>query len=175
MSAEKSSPLAGVVPSRACTSSHGSGIVIASSCDASRSTRSATRSACADDSVDQLERELEDGPALVLVPPLGYRHTLAEPAEFAPTGTTISWCAFLKRAIVDRLPSGIPPIPLNGTNDPAGGSRRFQIRPGFTVSTGYMSDPLERLAALRDQGVISEAEHQMPKDHPSVADTPRGE
>jgi hypothetical protein len=38
-----------------------------------------------------------------------------------------------------------------------------------------MSDPLERLAALRDQGVISEAEYQMPKDHPSVADTPRGE
>jgi len=97
------------------------------------------------------------------------------PAEFAPAGTTISWRAFLKRAIVDRLPSGMPPIPLNGTNDPAGGSRRFQIRPGFTVSTGYTSDPLERLAALRDQGVISEAEYQMAKDHPSVADTPHGE
>jgi hypothetical protein len=44
--AEKSSPLAAVVPSLACTASHGSGVVISNNCEAKRSTRSATRSAC---------------------------------------------------------------------------------------------------------------------------------
>jgi hypothetical protein len=44
---------------------------------------------------------------------LGYQWFLAEPQPFAPTGTLHSWSAFLERKVVNRLPHGIPPIPMS--------------------------------------------------------------
>lgn len=97
---------------------------------------------------------------------LGYKFTLADAQEFAPAGTTVSWCVFLARAIVDRLPPEIPPIPKLGNSDrSASGGRAFLIRPGFMVSTGSRSDPRAQLAELRNQGVITEVELQSALTH----------
>lgn len=89
---------------------------------------------------------------------LGYRWFLVEPQPFAPVGALHSWSSFVERAIVDRLPPEIPPIPSLPC-EPPGGGRAFPIRPGFIISTRYVSDPVAQLATLREQGVISDSEY----------------
>ena len=95
---------------------------------------------------------------------LGYQRFLAEPKPFAPAGTLYSWCAFLDRAVADRLPDDIPAIPKLPCEPPNAG-RGFPIRPGFSVMTGFVSDPVAQLVKLRDQGVISHAEHESAKTY----------
>ncbi|HUA45512.1 MAG TPA: hypothetical protein VMA77_09815 [Solirubrobacteraceae bacterium] len=90
---------------------------------------------------------------------LAYQRFLAEPQSFAPTGTLNSWSAFIARRVVDALPEDIPPVPALPCVPPGAG-RGFVIRPGFLVSTGYVSDPLPQLAELRAQGVITPAEYE---------------
>ena len=75
-----------------------------------------------------------------------------------------SWSAFLERAIVDDLPNEVPPIPKLPCEPPNAG-RGFPIRPGFSVMTGYVSDAVAQLVKLRDQGVISHAEHESAKTY----------
>lgn len=89
---------------------------------------------------------------------LGYQWFLAEDHSFAQAGTLHSWSAFLERKIVDRLPEGVPPIPRLPCETP-GARRGFSIRRGFTIGTGYASDPAAQLAELRAQGVITDREH----------------
>jgi hypothetical protein len=103
----------------------------------------------------------EDGSEL-----LGYQRFLAEPQPFAPVGALHSWSSFLDRTTVDRLPPEIPSIPRLPC-EPGGGGRAFPIRPCFSVSTGYASDPVAQLARLRDQGVISDTEYDSAKAHAS--------
>ncbi len=89
---------------------------------------------------------------------LGYRHVLSEPSSFAPAGALHSWSSYLERKIVDELPPGTPPVPKLPCEHGAG--RGFHIRPGFSVTTGYVTDPVAQLTALRDQRVITDAEYQ---------------
>jgi hypothetical protein len=93
---------------------------------------------------------------------LAYQRFLVEPQRFAPSGTLVSWSAYLTRRLVDRLPAEIPPIPRLPCVPPGGG-RVFFIRPGFHVSTRYVTDPLSQLAELRTQGVITDAEYESAK------------
>jgi hypothetical protein len=65
---------------------------------------------------------------------LGYRHLLAESRDYAPAGTLHSWASFLQREIVTELPP-------------------------FHVTTGYVTDAVAQPAAMRDQGVITDAEY----------------
>ncbi len=95
---------------------------------------------------------------------LGYQWFLAEPQPFAPPGALHSWSAFVRRAIVDRLPDEIPPIP-NLPCEPPNAGRGFPIRPGFSVMTGYVSDAVAQLVKLRDQGVISSREYGSAKTY----------
>jgi hypothetical protein len=46
---------------------------------------------------------------------------------------------------------------------PPGAGRGFVIRPGLHVTTGYVSDPLQQLAEMRAQGVITDAEYESSK------------
>jgi len=93
---------------------------------------------------------------------LAYQQFLVEPQPFAPAGTLHSWSAYLTRRLVDRLPAEIPPVPRLPCVPPGAG-RGFFIRPGFHVSTGYVTDPLPQLAELRTQGVITDAEYESAK------------
>jgi hypothetical protein len=43
----------------------------------------------------------------------------------------------------------------------------FPIRPGFSVSTGYVSDAVAQLAKLREQGVITDGEYERAKSNTS--------
>lgn len=88
---------------------------------------------------------------------LGYRHVLVEPQWFAPAGTLHSWSSYLEPAVVDELPPGTPPIP-NLPCEPPFSGRGFPIRPGFSVMTGYGTDPVAQLARLRAQGVITDGD-----------------
>jgi hypothetical protein len=88
---------------------------------------------------------------------LGYRHLLAESRDYAPAGTLHSWASFLRREIVAELPPGTPPVPRLPCEHFSG--RGFPIRPGFHVATGYVTDAVAQLAAMRDQGVITDAEY----------------
>jgi hypothetical protein len=89
---------------------------------------------------------------------LGYQWFLAEPRPYAPAGALDSWSSFLERTLVEDLPDDIPPIP-NLPCEPPSSARGFPIRPGFSVITGYVTDPVAQLARLRDQGVITDAEY----------------
>ncbi len=95
---------------------------------------------------------------------LGYQWFLSAPQSFVPAGTLHSWSAFLERAVVERLPDGVPPIPRLRCEPPASG-RGFSIRPGFSVMTGYVSDALAQLVKLRAQGVISDIEYESAKTY----------
>jgi hypothetical protein len=88
---------------------------------------------------------------------LGYRHVLTEPREYAPEGALHSWAAFLERELVTELPAGTPPVPQLPCEHFSG--RGFPIRPGFSIMTGYVTDAVAQLAAMRDQGVITDAEY----------------
>jgi len=90
---------------------------------------------------------------------LAYQRFLVEPQDFAPAGTLHSWSAYLSRRVVDHLPAEIPPIPRLPCVPPGSG-RGFFIRPGFHVSTGYVTDPLPQFTELRTQGVITNAEYE---------------
>jgi hypothetical protein len=89
---------------------------------------------------------------------LGYQWFLNEDQPFAAAGTLHSWSAFVERAIVDRLPDGIPPVPQLPC-EPRGSGRGFVIRPGFSVMTGYVTDAVAQLVKLRRQGTITDAEY----------------
>jgi hypothetical protein len=89
---------------------------------------------------------------------LGYQWFLAEARPYAPAGALDSWSAFLERTLVEDLPDDIPPIP-NLPCEPSASARGFPIRPGFSVITGHVTDPVAQLARLRDQGVITDAEY----------------
>lgn len=93
---------------------------------------------------------------------LAYQRFLAEPQPFAPVGALHSWSAFLTRRVVDGLPAETPPIPKLPCSSPGAG-RGFVIRPGLSISTGYVDDPLPQLAELHAQGVITDAEHEAAK------------
>ncbi len=95
---------------------------------------------------------------------LGYQWFLAEAQPFAPAGALHSWSAFLQHAIVDQLPNEIPPIPKLPCEPPYSG-RGFPIRPGFSVTTGYVRDAAAQLVRLREQGVISDREHDSAKTY----------
>lgn len=95
---------------------------------------------------------------------LGYQWCLAEPQPFAPAGKLHSWSAFVERAIVDHLPNDVPPIPKLPCEPPYAG-RGFPIGPGFSVTTGYVSDAVAQLVRLRDQGVISHGEYESAKTY----------
>jgi Short C-terminal domain len=60
--------------------------------------------------------------------------------------------------VIDDLPPGTPSVP-NLPCEPPSSGRGFQIRPGFSVMTGYVTDAVAQLARLRDQGVITDAEY----------------
>lgn len=87
----------------------------------------------------------------------GYRRVLTEPREYAPAGTIHSWTSYLQREIVAKLPAGTPPVPQLPCERSSG--RGFPIRPGFSVMTGYVTDAVAQLAAMRDQGVITDTEY----------------
>lgn len=89
---------------------------------------------------------------------LGYRHVLVEPQWFAPAGTLHSWSSYLERAVIDDLPQGTPRVP-NLPCEPPFSGRGFRIRPGFSVTTGYVTDAVAQLTRLRDQGVITDGEY----------------
>lgn len=88
---------------------------------------------------------------------LGYRDVLSEPRPFAPAGALHSWSCYLHREIVDNLPPGSPPVPRLPCQHFSG--RDFPISPGFHVITGYVIDAVAQLAAMREQGVITDAEY----------------
>ena len=100
---------------------------------------------------------------------LAYQWFLADAQPFAPAGALHSWSAFLQRAVVDDLPNDVPAIPELPCEPPYSG-RGFSIRPGFSVTTGYVSDAVAQLVKLRDQGVITDAEHDSAKSY--LADSP---
>lgn len=93
---------------------------------------------------------------------LSYQQFLAQDAPFAPAGALHGWTAFLDRQVVTELPHEFPPIPQHPCVPPGGG-RGFVIHPGFTVSTGYVHDPLPRLAELHAEGVLTDAEYETAK------------
>ncbi len=86
-----------------------------------------------------------------------------DPARtYAPVGTLVSWCSYLSRRLVDALPPDTPPVPRLPYSPPGAG-RGFMIRPGYSVMTGYVDDPLPQLAELRAQGAITAAEYETAK------------
>jgi hypothetical protein len=107
--------------------------------------------------------EIDDGERIELIfasdlsELLGYRHVLTEPRPFAPAGALHSWTSYLQREIVDDLPPGTPPVPKLPCEHFSG--RGFTIRPGFSVMTGYVTDAVAQLAAMHEQGVITDAEY----------------
>jgi hypothetical protein len=100
----------------------------------------------------------------------GYRRTLTEPREYAPAGTVHSWSAYLQRGIVAELPAGSPPVPQLPCEHFSG--RGFTIRPGFSIMTGYVSDAVAQLAAMRDQGVITDTEYDTALTYQNPSQTP---
>jgi hypothetical protein len=64
---------------------------------------------------------------------------------------------FCSGEIVTELPPGTPPVPRLPCEHFSG--RGFPIRPGFHVTTGYVTDAVAQLDAMLDQGVITDAEY----------------
>lgn len=93
---------------------------------------------------------------------LSYQQFLTEDVPFAPAGALHSWTAYLEREVIAELPPEFPPLPTYPCVPPGSG-RAFVIRSGFIVSTGYVEDPLPRLAQLRADGVLTDAEYESAK------------
>jgi len=70
--------------------------------------------------------------------------------------------AYLEREVIAKLPPEFPPLPKYPCAPPGRG-RGFVIRSGFIVSTGYVEDPLPRLAELHADGVLTDAEYESAK------------
>jgi hypothetical protein len=100
---------------------------------------------------------------------LGYHDSLTEAQSYAPAGASVSWCAFLERSVVQHLPAEIPALPTLAC-EPGGSGRHFRIRPGLSVSVGYVRDGASCLGELRDQGVITAEEYDLARADPANRD-----
>lgn len=95
---------------------------------------------------------------------LANREALVDHTDFAPAGAIIGWTSYLSREIVDSLPDGTPPIPGPPCRPPGSG-RGTVIEHGFLLSTGYFTDLGPQLENWRAEGIITEAQYDVLKDH----------
>ena len=95
---------------------------------------------------------------------LGYQLFLVDPAHgYAPVGTLVSWCAYIRRELVDSLPAGTPPVP-GPPCSPQGSGRGTVIERGFLLGTGYFEDLERQLEGWLARGVITDAQYRAVKD-----------
>lgn len=80
-----------------------------------------------------------------------------------PPGGTLGSMCYLTRELVHALPEGVPPIP-GPPCSPSGAGTAVLIEPGFTISTGYFTDPAALLEEWYTRGVITDAQYQSLKD-----------
>ena len=126
-----------------------------------------------DDARDQLDRhgvsvariERDKREELIFDPRtfelLGMRQTLTNSDRgYAPEGATVGWACFIGRQLVTQLPENVPPIP-GPPCDPPGSGRGTQIRPGFSLSTGYFRDLRPHADSWLAEGIIYESDHSV--------------
>jgi hypothetical protein len=95
---------------------------------------------------------------------LGYQLFLVDPAHgYAPVGTLVSWCAYIRRELVGSLPAGTPPVP-GPPCSPSGSGRGTVIERGFLLGTGYFEDLEPQLEEWLARGVITDAQYHAVKD-----------
>jgi hypothetical protein len=107
---------------------------------------------------DEREELIFDAKTLEL---LGTRQTLTSlESGYAPEGAIVGWACFIDRQLVTQLPENVPPIP-GPPCDPPGSGRGTEIRPGFSLSTGYLRDIRSHANRWLAEEIINESDHSV--------------